>query len=65
MEKHLKTIRSATSNRDRLPLQHDQAHAELVQVLCEAMAAQMPPADAAAAANMSLSELFNTLRKHG
>lgn len=65
MEKHLRTIRTAVSDRDRLPSRHGQAHADLVQVLCEAMAAQMPPADAAAAANMSLSELFNTLRRHG
>ena len=36
----------------------------LVLALCRAMAAQVPPADAAAAAGMSLSELFNTLRQH-
>lgn len=65
MEEHLRAIRTAIMDTDRLrrPLQ-DQAHADLVRVLCEAMAAQVPPADAAAAANMSLSELFNTLRKN-
>jgi hypothetical protein len=65
MEKHLRTIQTAILDLDRPPSRHDQTHADLVQVLCEAMAAQVPPADAAAAANMSLSELFNTLRKHG
>ena len=36
----------------------------LVLALCRAMAAQVPPADAAAAAGLNLSELFNTLREH-
>lgn len=36
----------------------------LVWALCRAMAAQVPPADAAAAAGMNLSQLFNTLREH-
>ncbi|WP_345046366.1 hypothetical protein [Arthrobacter methylotrophus] len=63
MEKHLRTIRTAISDLESQPSRQDRAHADLVQALCEAMAAQVPPADAAAAANMSLSELFNTLRK--
>lgn len=63
MEKHLRNIQTASSDLDSLPFRHDKAHADLVQALCEAMAAQVPPADAAAAANMSLGELFNTLRK--
>lgn len=63
MEQHLRTIQTATLDLERPPARHDQAHADLVQALCQAMAAQVPPADAAEAANMSLSELFNTLRK--
>lgn len=71
MERHLAIIRTASLELDtslvldRRPARHAQAHAKLIQVLCEAMAAQIPAADAAAAANMSLGELFNTLRKHG
>lgn len=63
MERHLRIIRTAASNMDKPGLLRDQAHAALVQVLCEAMAANVPPADAAAAADMSLGELFNTLRR--
>ncbi|WP_350005848.1 hypothetical protein [Pseudarthrobacter sp. WHRI 8279] len=45
-------------------MQTDRAHEALVQALCKAMAAQMPPEEVAAAGNMSLPELFDTLRKH-
>lgn len=64
MENHLKIIRTATSNLTGPPARNDQALADLIHALCKAMAAQVPPADAAAAANMSLGELFTTLRKH-
>ena len=65
MEQHLRTIQAAASALGGFTLRQDQARAELIQVLCGAMAAQVPPADAAAAAGMSLSELFNTLRERG
>ncbi len=64
MEPHLIAIRTAVSHLDRAEThQRTQAHSELVQALCKAMSAQVPPADAAAAANMSLGEMFNALRR--
>jgi hypothetical protein len=63
MDKYLSNIWSASAKLEMLRFRNDQAHDGLVQAMCEAMAAQMPPNDVAAAANMSLSELFDTLRR--
>ena len=63
MDKYLKNIWSASAELELIQFRTDQAHEDLVQALCEAMAAQVSPASVAAAANMSLSELFDTLRK--
>ncbi|QCO98153.1 hypothetical protein FCN77_11145 [Arthrobacter sp. 24S4-2] len=62
MDKHLSNIWSASAELEMIQFRNDQAHERLVQALCEAMAARISPAAAAAAANMSLSELFDTLR---
>ena len=64
MDKHLSSIWSASAELEMLQFQTDQAHERLVQALCTAMAAQISPADVAATANMSLSELFDTLRRN-
>ncbi|MET3932164.1 hypothetical protein [Arthrobacter sp. OAP107] len=63
MEKHLNRVWSASAALEMLQFQTDQAHESLVQALCEAMAVGIAPADVAAAANMSVRELFNTLRR--
>ncbi|QDG66941.1 MULTISPECIES: hypothetical protein [unclassified Pseudarthrobacter] len=63
MDKYLRNIWSASAELEMIQFQTDQAHDGLVQAMCEAMAARMSPADVAAAANMSLSELFDTLRR--
>lgn len=63
MDKYLKNIWSASAELELIQFRTDQAHEDLVQALCEAMAAQISPASVAAAANLSLSELFDTLRR--
>lgn len=63
MDQYLTSVWSASADLETLQIQTDQAHEALVQALCVAMAAQIPPQQVAAAANMSLSELFHTLRK--
>lgn len=63
MDKHLRNIWSASAELEMIQFQTDQAHEHLVQALCQAMAAQISPAAVATAANMSLSELFDTLRR--
>lgn len=63
MDKYLRNIWSASAELEMIQFQTDQAHERLVQALCEAMAAQLSPAAVAAAANMSLSELFDALRR--
>lgn len=63
MDQYLTSVWSASADLETLQIQTDQAHEALVQALCVAMAAQIPPQQVATAANMSLSELFHTLRK--
>lgn len=63
MDKYLSNIWSASAELEMIRFRTDQVHDRLVQALCEAMAARISPADAAAAANMSLGELFDTLRR--
>lgn len=62
MDKYLSNIWTASAELEMIHFQTDQAHERLVQALCEAMAARISPAAVATAANMSLSELFDTLR---
>ena len=69
MDLHLKNIKAAAArNAPRqapaTPTYSGVEHTELVLALCRAMAASVPPADAASAAGLSLPELFNTLRGH-
>ena len=64
MDKYLRNIWSASAELEMIQFQTDQAHERLVQALCHAMAAQISPAAVATAANMSLSELFDTLRRN-
>lgn len=63
MDKYPSNIWAASAELEMIQFQTDQAHERLVQALCTAMAAQMAPADVAAAASMSLSELFDALRR--
>ena len=63
MDKYLRNIWSASAELEMIRFRTDQAHEDLAQALCEAMAAQISPASVAAAANLSLSELFDTLRR--
>ncbi|MEN8584753.1 hypothetical protein ABFP37_18825 [Burkholderia sp. RS01] len=63
MDQYLTSLWSASADLEMLQVQTDQAHEALVQALCKAMAAQIPPEEVAAAANMSLSELFDALRR--
>jgi hypothetical protein len=64
MDKYLSNIWIASAELEMLQFQADQAHDGLVQAMCEAMAARMSPDDVAAAANLSLGELFDALRGH-
>ncbi|XAS66792.1 hypothetical protein V3C33_15100 [Micrococcaceae bacterium Sec5.7] len=64
MERHLKNIDAASVEIETLELRIDQARDDLVRSLCEAMAAQVPVKAAAAAASMSVAELFDALRQH-
>ncbi|WP_426996869.1 hypothetical protein [Pseudarthrobacter sp. N5] len=64
MEQHLINIDAASVEIETLELRIDQARGDLVRSLCEAMAAQVPVKAAAAAASMSVAELFDALRQH-
>lgn len=69
MDFHLKNIQEAAarnmpSQASSTPNYSGAEHDEMVLVLCRAMAAGVPPADTAAAAGLSVAELFNTLRGH-
>lgn len=63
MDRNLTNIWAASAELEMLQVQIDQAHEALVLALCTAMAAQIPPEEVAAAANMDLPELFDTLRR--
>jgi hypothetical protein len=63
VDRYLTSIWSASADLETLQMRTDQAHERLVQALCTAMAARISPAAVAAGANMTLSELFDTLRK--
>lgn len=69
MDFYLKNIQAAAARNSpcqdsSTPNYSGTEHTALVLALCRAMAAQVPAADAAAAAGLSVSELFNTLRGH-
>lgn len=64
MESHLKKICVGAGEVEILEIRIEKAKAGLVRALCEAMAANVPPATAAASAGMNVAELFDALRRH-
>lgn len=63
MDELVKNILVAAGEVEMLEIRTDRARARLVRALCEAMAAEVSPAAAAAAAGMDVSELFDALRR--
>lgn len=64
MKAHLTAIHVAAGEVELIELRADQARAGLVDAMCRAMAAGVPPAMAAAAAGMNVAELFDAARRH-
>ncbi|WP_427006919.1 hypothetical protein [Pseudarthrobacter sp. H2] len=64
MEAHLTAVHVAAGEVELIEMRADQARAALVEALCRAMAAGVPPATAAAAAGMDVAELFDAVRRH-
>lgn len=65
METHLQAVHAAAADVELIDMRADQARAALVETICRAMAAGVPPVEAAAAAGMNVAELFDALRRHG
>ncbi|HSO92175.1 MAG TPA: hypothetical protein VLR70_13600 [Arthrobacter sp.] len=64
MEAHLTAVHVAAGEVELVEMRADRARAALVDAMCRAMAAGVPPVMAAAAAEMDVAELFDAIRRH-
>ncbi|WP_442856227.1 hypothetical protein [Arthrobacter sp. U41] len=64
MEKRLTAVHVAAGEVELIEMRADQARAALVEAMCRAMAAGVPPVTAAATGGMNVAELFDAVRRH-